>query len=145
MQLFLEMCWQFGEVFISDDQHACALVLFPEKKKATLRSTVLDIQLVFNTVGLRNLWKTMRREKSIKQMHPKELLYHIWYIGVAPHEQGKGKGSALLKDVLQRAKDLDRTPVLETSTLKNIPWYQSFGFDIYSELDFGFPFYCMKA
>ncbi len=140
-----EMCLLFGEIFISEDRTACALILFPDKKRTTPGSAILDLRLIIKAMGVSNLLKVLKREKIINKMHPPRLLYHIWYIGVEPQQQGKGAGTLLLKSILARAAALNRLAVLETSTKKNIPWYQKHGFAIYSQLNFGFDFYCMKV
>jgi hypothetical protein len=37
-----------------------------------------------------------------------------------------------------KGTDKKKAVYLETSTLKNIPWYQRFGFTIYQEIDMGY-------
>lgn len=140
-----ELCNRFGEVYVSEGRKACSLVLLPDQKKLTAKSIGLDIQLVLQTIGLLQLPKALKREAAIKRAHPKAALYHIWYIGVEPAEQGKGIGTNLLQELLQRARDLNRLPVLETSTLQNLPWYQQQGFEVYRELELGYRLYCLKA
>lgn len=140
-----ELCSMFGEVYVSEDRKACALVLLPDQKKLTAKSIRLDIQLVLQTIGLLQLPKALKREAAIKKAHPQGALYHIWYIGVEPAEQGKGLGTNLLKELLQRARQLNRLPVLETSTLQNLPWYRQQGFEVYRELELGYRLYCLKA
>jgi ribosomal protein S18 acetylase RimI-like enzyme len=53
-------------------------------------------------------------------------------------------GSELMKEIITDATAMNRTICLETSTVKNILWYEKFGFKIYKELDFGYKLYCMK-
>ncbi|WP_114789059.1 GNAT family N-acetyltransferase [Niabella yanshanensis] len=139
-----EMCLRFGEIFISEDQTACALILFPDRKRTTAGSVVCDLRLIIKAMGLSNLPRALKRNKAISKVHPPGFLYHIWYIGVEPQQQGKGTGSLLLRELIARARRLNRKPVLETSTKQNVPWYQKHGFTIYRQLNFGFDFYCMK-
>lgn len=139
-----ELCMLYGEVFITDDRKGCALVLMPEKKKTSLKSIRLDINLAFRAIGTRKILKTLQREAAIKKVQPAGSLYYLWFIGVYPQCQGEGIGTGLLKYLIERAKTQDRTICLETSTEKNLPWYKTFGFTIYQQLDFGFPLYCMK-
>lgn len=140
-----ELCSMFGEVYMSADRKACALVLLPDQKKLTAKSLALDLQLVFQTIGLLQLPRALKREATIKKAHPQGALYHIWYIGVEPAGQGKGLGTTLLRELLQRARQLNRLPVLETSTLQNLPWYRQQGFELYRELELGYRLYCLKA
>jgi hypothetical protein len=139
-----DVCYHYGEIFLSNDKKGCALILLPEKKKVTIKSVLLDLQLIFTATGFGNIRKAMKREARIKTGHPKGLLYYLWFIGVAPSEQNKGTGSKLLNDLIVESQQQRRTICLETSTLKNIPWYQKFGFEIYDELNFGYTLYCLK-
>lgn len=144
MAYSFDICYQFGEVFLSDNRQACALVLFPEKNKSGLKTIWLNIKFVFKSIGLRNVLKAMIREKSIKESQPNTLLYYLWFIGVEPSDQGKGYGSSLLKEIVLRGKSMNRTICLETSTVKNLPWYKKNGFEVYAEKDFGYKLYFLK-
>jgi len=144
MEYSFDYCRLFGEVYLSDDKKACALLVLPDKKKTTLKSIVLDIRLAWSCVGVSNLKKVMEREARIKALHPNAAMYYLWFIGVQPDDQNKGVGSFLLKQLIQRSGELQRPMYLETSTLKNIPWYEKFGFSIYHELDFGYKLFCLK-
>lgn len=139
-----DICLRFGEVFITEDRKGCALILMPDKKKTTLHTIMLDLKLAVSGIGLANLFKAMKREASIKKQQPKGLLYYIWFIGVDTKEQGNGIGSSLLNEILDRGIHAGRTICLETSTLKNLPWYEKHGFEEYAVLDFGYKLYCMK-
>ena len=144
MEYSFEVCFQFGKVFLSDDKKGCALIIFPDKKKTTAKSIQLDAGLIISSIGLFNVKKTVARESKINRCHPKEMMYYLWYIGVEPAEQGKGIGAKLLKEVIENASSMGRKIYLETSTLKNIPWYKKFGFEIYNEMDFVYTLYFMK-
>ena len=139
MDYSFEMCRFFGEVYVSDDKKACALLLFPDHKKTTFRTLLLDTQLAFSAIGVSNISKVMRREAIINKQHPKGPLYYLWFIGVMPSEQGRGIGSKLLQEIISESVSQKRTICLETSTLKNVPWYKKKGFTVYNELDFGYP------
>jgi GNAT superfamily N-acetyltransferase len=144
MEYSHDVCKLYGDVFITEDKTGCALIVKPDKKKATLKAIFLDIKFVINCLGLSNVKKAMSREAKIKSHHPEGLLYYLWFIGVDPNKQSQGIGSSLLKEVIAEGQKESRIICLETSTLKNIPWYQSFGFNIYQELNFGYKLYCLK-
>jgi ribosomal protein S18 acetylase RimI-like enzyme len=86
----------------------------------------------------------MEREAKIKKLQLKEPMYYLWFIGVNPEEQNKRIGSVLLTEVINEGISKQRTICLETSTLKNIPWYEKFGFKIYNELDLGYKLFFLK-
>lgn len=144
MEYSFDVCMTFGDVFLSADKKACALILMPNKKKTNLKSMLLDIKLITSCIGISNIKKVVKRESKINKLHPKELMYYVWFIGVDPKEQNKGIGSKLLADIINEASKKNRSVYLETSTLKNIPWYQKFGFEIYNEVDFGYKLFFLK-
>lgn len=144
MAYSFDVCYMWGDIFLSDDKKACALILLPDKKKTSFRSVLMDIDLAISVIGLRNIKKAMSREASISKIHPEGPLYYLWFIGVDCAEQNKGIGSRLLNAVIEESLAQKRIICLETSTIKNLPWYEKNGFKIYRELDFGYSLYCMK-
>ena len=50
-----DMCYYFGDVFLTDDKKGCALILLPDKKKTNLKSILLDIKLIASSMGLSNI------------------------------------------------------------------------------------------
>lgn len=124
MDYSFDMCFSFGEVFLSDDKNACALILFPDKKRTTIKSIIWDIKLIWNSVGVANIGKALKRESEIKKMHPDELMYYLWFIGVNPDSQHKGIGTRLLNDISEDSTLTNRSIFLETSTVRNLPWYK---------------------
>jgi ribosomal protein S18 acetylase RimI-like enzyme len=144
MDYSFEVCYLFGEVFLSNDKKACALILYPDKKKTTLKSTLLDVKLILSCVGIRNIKKALTRESKIKKLQPNEPMYYIWFIGVDPACQNSGIGTQLLNEVIDDSTKKQRPIYLETSTLKNIPWYKKFGFDVYNELDLSYKLFFLK-
>lgn len=142
MSYSFDKCLRSGDVFLSDDKNACALFLLPGKKKTCFDSIYADLKLIFTVTGIRNLPKLLKRERMINAVQPSIPFCHLWFIGVHPSWQGKGIGGRFMKELLKYYKN--NLVCLETSTIKNIPWYQQFGFSIYNELNFGYALYCMK-
>jgi len=144
MDYSFEVCYMFGDVFLSDDRKACALILYPDKKKTTLKSILLDIKLIFSCIGVENIKKALVRESKIKQLQPKTTMYYLWFIGVDPEHQNEGIGSVLLDEIINDSKNKQRPIYLETSTLKNLPWYKKYGFQIYNELELSYKLFFLK-
>jgi hypothetical protein len=144
MAYSFDTCYSSGDVFLTDDKKGCALILMPDKKKTTLQTIMLDAKLAMSAIGLSNIKKAMSREAAINKIHPEGPIYYLWFIGVDPSEQNKGIGSKLLGSIVQEGLLQKRKICLETSTLKNVPWYEKFGFETYRELDFGYRLYCMQ-
>ncbi|HEY8660593.1 MAG TPA: GNAT family N-acetyltransferase [Hanamia sp.] len=144
MAYSFEVCYLFGEFFLTEDKKACALILYPDKKKTTLKSILLDVQLIFSCIGIENIKKTLAREAKIKQLQPKDVIYYVWFIGVDPEFQNEGIGSGLLKNIIKDSEYKERPVFLETSKMKNLPWYKKFGFQIYNELDLSYKLFFLK-
>lgn len=144
MEYSFDVCYLFGKVFLSDDKKGCALVVLPDKKITTFRSIRLDIKLIFTCTGLANAKKAMDREAKIKKLQLREPMYYLWFIGVQPEYQCSGTGTVLLNEIIKESESDKRTICLETSTLKNLPWYQKFGFTIYNELNLGYKLFFLK-
>lgn len=144
MDYSFEVCYLFGDVFLSDDKKGCALITYPDKKKTTLKSILLDVKLILSAVGLKNIKKTLAREAKINEIQPKEPKYYLWFIGVDPEHQNEGIGSILLDDIIEDSEHKQRPIYLETSTVKNLPWYKKFGFQIYHELHLSYKLFFLK-
>ncbi|MBS1512805.1 MAG: GNAT family N-acetyltransferase [Bacteroidetes bacterium] len=144
MKYSFDICYLYGDVFLSDDRKGCALILRPDRKKTTLRSILLDLKLVVCVAGFSNIKRAISRESAISNVHPGKNIYYLWFIGVESSQQGQGVGSHLLGEIIQKGSSENRAICLETSTLKNIPWYERYGFRIYKELNFGYRLFCMK-
>ena len=144
MDYSFEVCYAFGEIFLSDGKEGCALVLFPDKKRTTIKSIFLDAKLIISCVGIGNIKKAMSRESKIKNIQSKDLMYYLWFIGVDPQYQTTGIGTELMNGIIETSRIKKRPIYLETSTLTNLPWYKKFDFTIYSELDLGYKLFFLK-
>ncbi|WP_244214270.1 GNAT family N-acetyltransferase [Pedobacter jejuensis] len=71
-------------------------------------------------------------------------MFYLWFIGVDPVNQNTGIGSELLKEIIEDSRRKAKPIYLETSTLKNLPWYKTFGFKIYNELELSYQLYFLK-
>lgn len=141
MDYSFEICHRFGNIFLSNDKKACALILYPDKQKASIG---LDLKLVFNSIGFSRAKKVLDRNAKIKSCYPTKELAYLWFIGVDTKQQGKGLGTTFLKEVLAFTDEMKRPMYLETSMLQNLPFYKNLGFEVYQELIFGHQLYLMR-
>lgn len=133
------MSEKFGKIYLSEDKLACALLIDPIQKRTTLLSIIWDIKLLFRCIGISNLGKVLKREKSIKRNHPISNFIHLWYIGVKKNVQGKGLGTNLMNKIISDYSKIGKPIYLETSMEMNFPFYEKLGFEKVSELnDFGY-------
>lgn len=144
MEYSFDMCFHFGEVYLSDDKTASALLLPPKSKRTNLRSIWLDVKLIINAIGISRIGLALKRENAIKEKQLKGDVQYLWFIGVDPSYQHNGTGTSLLQEVLAKSDHVAQPVLLETSTLKNLPWYERFGFEIYNELDLGYKLFFLK-
>ena len=143
MAYSFEMCNIFGAAYLADDKKACALVLYPDQKRFTISTLILNLKLLINAIGLTRIGEVMRRESAIKSNYPNVLIYHLWFLGVYNSEQNKGIGSKLLTEIIADSRQQDKVIYLETSSPKNVQWYQKFGFKIYNEVDFNYKLFML--
>lgn len=144
MDYSFEVCYRFGKVWLSEDRKACALVLYPHKKNTTLQMIWLDVKLIFTAIDIRGIKKALDREAKIKAKQPKEPMAYLWFIAVKPLYQHQGAGSRILKEIIADA-ELQNLPVyLETSTERNLPWYNQQDFTEYDTLDLSYTLHFLK-
>ena len=134
--------YNFGKIYISEDDKAACILLFSDRKKVTLKSIIWDIKLATKCIGVFRVEKVLKRESAIKKNHPKKPFIHLWYIGVDPMFQNKGVGSKLLNEILLRYPK--KLFYLETSTATNIPFYEKFGFKTVEKIDLGYMLNILK-
>lgn len=133
-----EQRMRFGEVWLSEDRKACALLMFPQNKRTSWSSVMLDLKLILAVLGLGRINKVLRRERLIAGKHPECPMGYLWFIGVDSHFQHAERGSLLLGQLMTHLDKLQLPVYLETSVPENLPWYERFGFKVYDELDLGY-------
>lgn len=138
------ICYAFGDVWIADDDQACALVLYPDKKRLTLAALLWDVKLALSAIGLTRVGQVLNRESMIKSFHPKEQFIYLWYIGVSPELQDKGSGSKLLEEIIKESEIQGRPIYLETSVNRNIAWYTKYGFEIFKTFNLSYTIYMLR-
>lgn len=138
------VCNAFGQVWISDDEQACALILFPDKKRTSLRTLIWDAKLALTSIGIDRVNGVLKREAMLKSNHPKEPIAYLWFIGVNRARQNKGIGTAFIKEVIERCGKEKRPIYLETSVERNLPFYGKFGFEIYHSFDLTYKLFQLR-
>ena len=133
-----DLCLTFGQGWLSDDGSGCALVLFPDRKRTTWQTLWWEATLVSTVFGVANVPRVLRRENAIRGAHPPTPFAHLWYVGVDPDRQGQGIGSRLLTELIEEYEQQHRPVYLETSTARNVPWYERHGFEVYRRLFFSY-------
>jgi ribosomal protein S18 acetylase RimI-like enzyme len=144
MEYSFNVCNAFGEVWISEDNQACALILFPDRKRTSFRTLLWDLKLALSVIGMDRVNAVLKRESLIKSNHPKIPIAYLWFIGVNPELQNKGIGSSFIREVIAECERKKRPIYLETSMEKNIPFYKKFGFEIFQSLNLSYTLYQLR-
>ena len=121
-----------GRAYISDSGSACLLVYFPKKYsiKDRLKLLLLNLQLAVKTIGVERVHKVLKRQYHLNRYHPEIDHFHPIIMGVKKEVNGRGSGIRLAYEVLRHEEPLKYPIVIETTTEKNIAFYQSIGFKI---------------
>lgn len=144
MEYSFNMCYAFGEVWMSDDRQACALILFPDKKRTSLQTLLWDLTFALSVVGIRRVRKILRREALIKAGYPQELFAYLWFVAVKPGVQGKGHGTSFMQQIIAECERKNRAIYLETSMEKNLKFYARSGFEIFKTLELTYTLYQLR-
>jgi len=144
MDYSFNVCHEFGEVWLSDDGQASALILFPDQKRSSIRTLLWDLKLALFVIGLDRVGAVLKRERMIKSNHPSEPFAYLWFIGVHPQHQTKGVGRVLLHEVIAECENKKRPVYLETSMERNLPFYKKNRFEIFKSLELTYTLYLLR-
>ncbi|TFB28366.1 GNAT family N-acetyltransferase [Pedobacter alluvionis] len=144
MQYAFYRCHLQGDVFLSQDRRACALVLYPHLERATLTTISLEIQLILKGLGLGNCIRVLKYRRMTKTRLGKTVVARIWMLGVSPRFQSLGNGSRLLQDVILEMQKKNLPVYLETPEFSQVAWYERFGFMLYNTYELGHNLYFLK-
>jgi ribosomal protein S18 acetylase RimI-like enzyme len=71
----------------------------------------------------------------LAEFHPREPHAHLVFLGVSPAAQGRGVGSAILKQTLAPLDGAGVCGYLEATTPRNVGLYARHGFEVTGEFD----------
>lgn len=124
------------EVFATDDNGAVALWLRPGMQKVPLARQAQLVPAFGKVLGFRNIPSGMRLMAHMDALHARFAPwphYYLSLLAVAPEQQGRGLGGALLAPTLERCQRERVRVYLETAQPKNLPFYQRHGFRVLAE------------
>lgn len=137
-------CMDFGRVWLSENRRCCALVMFPDRKRNSIRAVWRDVKLILTVVGLSSVVRVLKRASLIRSRYPCDHIFYIWFIGCDPVLQGKGLGSEMMEFLLAEAECMGRSVYLETSVKRNVAWYRKLGFELYDQPDLDYRLYFLR-
>lgn len=75
--------------------------------------------------------------RQILEAHPQEPHWYLPAVGTRVAAQGRGLGAHLLRPVLDRCDEQGLGAYLESSSVRNVPFYHRLGFEITGEILLG--------
>lgn len=84
--------------------------------------------------GIDSFRRAMRWEQLMAAHHPRRPHWYLQTLSIAPSEQRRGAGTALIQPGLDRADAEGMPAYLETQRESNIPFYRRFGFELSGEI-----------
>jgi len=131
---------RYGRVTESNDAQAVSIWIPPERPLSMMGLIRCGMLAMPFQIGLAPFSRFLSANKEMGRFHDEHASEPHWYlfaIGVSPKLQGRGLGTALIAEGLQRA-DQDGCPCyLETSSERNVPYYERFGFRVVGEAPLG--------
>lgn len=105
---------------------------------------LLTTPLFLSIAGFAGMQRAQELGGALNAHHPKQKHAHLVFLGVAPSAQGRGVGSAILKQTLAPLDAQGVTAYLECTTERNAALYKRHGFEVTGEFDFpGLHFWTM--
>lgn len=144
MNYAFDMCQQYGHIYLSKDENACALVVYPHKRKFSFQTLYHEIKLCWTVFGLGSVIKILQHESIVRKNYPVKELCHLLFLGVKKDEARQGLGTQILRQVIESHKAISLPVYIETSMKENVPFYERNGFEVYKELYLPHPLYLIK-
>lgn len=115
------------QVLVAEDGTGAALCFPPNGWKSTASDYLRSGPKVARALGT-GIFRALRLLADVERQHPTDPHWYLEALAVVPEARGRGVGPALLTPVLDRC-DAERMPAyLESSDLRNVPFFQRQGF-----------------
>ncbi|GEO11065.1 GNAT family N-acetyltransferase [Segetibacter aerophilus] len=143
-----DACVDLEQIYLNEDENGVIISSMSDDKLPFLEEAYLTARFVLQVTGVDGIAKALRREDYINSFHPQdhEFIY-IWFIAVDKNQQGKGIGSKMLKEIIDKSNKENMPIYLETSEERTLNFYLNHGFENYhtSEKEmFGFDLYFLR-
>ena len=136
----LEYGLRYGYVRQSDKGRCVAIWIPPGVPMSPGRMVRCGMLAVPLRTGLRPLARFGGANGVMDKIHKRHMSGPHWellIVGVDPALQGRGRGSALVRDGLARADESGLPCYLNTNTPANVPFYERLGFSVLEEATLG--------
>jgi len=126
----------YSETWISGDGLAAAAWIPPyaSTSPSRLAEDFRLLPVMLRLTGMSRLSRGASMAAAMEHAHPDLPYFYLAFIAVAPSLQGAGRGSALLRQTLQRADAAGAHAYLENSNPRNLALYERAGFSVTQEI-----------
>lgn len=145
MEYLFEKAFNFGEIYISNNNKSCILLLFPHKEKINLKTILLNFQLAYRCIGLERVFYVLKRQNNVKSNYPKGKYIVPLIMGVTNECKGNGTAARLMIEVKNHYTNNKLPVIVDAASKKNVILYEKFGFRVFKEeKSLGFPIYFLR-
>ncbi|MGW5970178.1 GNAT family N-acetyltransferase [Streptomyces sp. NPDC055186] len=133
---FQELCLTrigmvYGRVWVADAGRAVAVWATPDQDPSPAFAEIGP--LLGDLIGDRTA-AYESAEQAVAPYRPQEPAWFLNTVGVAPGAQGRGLGTAVLIPGIEAAERAERPAFLETSSERNVTFYERLGFKVTAEV-----------
>ena len=133
-KLLLKLGLPYGACDVTSGCEAAAIWRPPGKWEIPFWQYITNGRDFVGVFGLGGGLKVMNTMEVIEKRHPHEPHYYLQAVGTDPDKQGMGYGGVVMRRQLEVADAAGMPAYLESSKERNIPIYQSFGFEVTGEV-----------
>lgn len=125
--LYVDAYLPHGETYVADGGNGVAVWLPPTARLFTPEQELAFAQAVKDIAGP-DADRTFQLEETFARYHPSEPHYYLQLLSTVPAFQGRGIGSALLGQMLERADREGMPAYHEATTPRNRALYERHGY-----------------
>jgi GNAT superfamily N-acetyltransferase len=117
-----------GDVWVTDELTAVAMWEPPAGAKRSSEDTE-QLWNAFHTLAGAAVWQRLSEyEQAVGAARPSTPYWYLGVLATRPDHQGEGLGTAVMAPVLEKADSDGIDCCLETSTVRNLDFYEGRGF-----------------
>jgi ribosomal protein S18 acetylase RimI-like enzyme len=131
----LRQVLETGEVWVDESLGAAAMWLPPGAWRTTSREDLAIARSLTHPTLLPRLPLVAYGLLGVERRHPRTPHWYLAVLGTDPGAQGRGLGTAVLREVLERCDADGIGAYLESSKERNVDYYARFGFRVTDEHD----------
>ena len=126
-ELYVEPYLPHGETYLTDDHNGAAVWLPPATQLLDAEQEQTFAETLEELAGPAAA-RCFQLAEIFAEHHPDEPLYYLQFVSTVPALQGRGIGSAFLRQMLQRADEENMPAYHEATSLRNRALYERHGY-----------------